>query len=43
MLRIFVLLNPNYLKESDAEDISDNCMIEFINEINTDSFEEIFL
>ena len=43
MLRIVVLLNTNYLKESDVEDISDNCMIEFINEINIDSFEEIFL
>ena len=31
------------MKESDVEDISDNCMIEFINEINIDSFEEIFL
>ena len=43
MLRIVVLLNTNYLKESDVEDISDNCMTEFINEINIDSFEEIFL
>ena len=31
------------MKESDVEDISDNCMTEFINEINIDSFEEIFL
>ena len=34
MLRIVVLLNTNYAKGSDVEDISDDCMIEFINKIN---------
>ena len=32
MLRIVVLLNTNYSKKSDVEDISDDCVIEFINE-----------
>ena len=43
MHRIVVLLNTSYSKESDVEDVSDDCMIEFINEINIESFEEIFL
>ena len=43
MLRVVVLLNTNYSKESDVEDISDDCLIEFINEINNDSFEKIIL
>ena len=43
MLRIVVLFNTNYSKESDVEDISDDCLIEFINEINNDSFEKIIL
>ena len=41
MLRIVDLLNTNYLKESDVEDISDDCMGEFVHEI-FDSFEEVF-
>ena len=43
MLRIVVLFNTNYSKESDVEDISDDCLIEFFNEINNDSFEKIIL
>ena len=43
MLRIVDLLKTNYLKESDVEDISDDCMGEFVHEIYIDSFEEIFL
>ena len=43
MLRIVDLLKTNYLKERDVEDISDDCMGEFVHEIYIDSFEEIFL
>ena len=43
MLRIVVLLNANYSKESDVEDISDNSIIEFINEYGFENFEDLFL
>ena len=43
MLRIVVLLNKNYSKESDMEDISDDCIIEFINEYGFENFEDLFL
>ena len=36
MLQIFLLLNTNYLNESDIEDISNDCMIEFVNGMNFD-------
>ena len=43
MLRIAVLSKTNYSKESDAEDISDDCIIEFIKEYSFESFEDPFL
>ena len=43
MLRIVVLLNANYSKESDVEDISDDSIIEFINEYGFENFENLFL
>ena len=43
MLRIVVLLNANYSKESDVEDISDDSIIEFINEYGFENFEDLFL
>ena len=43
MLRIVALLNTNYYKESDEEDISDDCIIEFINKYGFDNFEDLFL
>ena len=43
MLRIIVLLNTKYSKESDVENISDDHIIEFINEYDFESFEDLFL
>ena len=43
MLRIVVFLNTNYSRESDVEDISDDCIIEFINEYGFENFEDLFL
>ena len=43
MLRIVILFNTNCSKESDVEDISDDCIIEFINEYSFKSFEYLFL
>ena len=43
MLQIVVLLNTNYSNESDIEDISDDCIIEFVNEMNFDSFTNLYL
>ena len=36
MLQIVLLLNTNYLNESDIEDVSNDCMIEFVNGMNFD-------
>ena len=33
ILQIAALLNTNYSKDSDIEDISDNCVAEFVNEM----------
>ena len=33
----------NYSKESDIEDISDDCIVEFVEEINFDSFTDLYL
>lgn len=41
MLRIVTLLNTNYSKDSDIEDISDDCVAEFVNEMNFDSFADL--
>ena len=43
MLQILALLNANYSKDSDIEDISDDCVADFVNEINFDSFAELYL
>ena len=43
MLRVVVLLNTKYSKESDVENISDNRIIEFINKYGFGSFEDLFL
>ena len=43
MHRIVVLLNTNYSKKSDVENISDDCVIEFINEYGFENFEDLFL
>ena len=43
MLRIIVLLNTKYSKESDVENISDDHIIEFITEYDFESFEDLFL
>ena len=43
MLQIVVLLNTNYSSESDIEDISGDCIIEFVNEMNFDNFTDLYL
>ena len=43
MLVIVVLLNTNYSKESDVEDICDHCITEFIHEYGFENFEDLFL
>ena len=43
MLRIVVLLNTSYTSESDIEDISDDCIAEFVNEKNFHSYSDFFL
>ena len=43
MLQIVVLLSTNYSNKSDIEDISDDCITEFINEMNFESISDLFL
>ena len=43
MLQIVVLLSINYSNKSDIEDISDDCITEFINEMNFESISDLFL
>ena len=43
MLRTVILLKTDYSRESDMEDISNDCMIEFINEYGFENFEDLFL
>ena len=43
MLKIVVLLHTSYSKESKVEDISDDCIIDFIIEYDFDSFEDVYL
>ena len=43
MLQIIVLLSINYSNKSDIEDISDDCITEFINEMNFESIWDLFL
>ena len=42
-LQIVALLNTNYSKDSDNGDISDDCVAEFINEMNFDSSADLYL
>ena len=42
MLRIAVSLNTSYSKQSNVEIISDDFIIEFINEYGFESFEDLF-
>ena len=43
MLRIAVLLNDNYSKDTEVGDISDDCIAEFIDEYEFESFEDLYL
>ena len=43
MLQIAILLNSNYSNGSDIEDISEDCVIEVVNEMNFDSFANLYL
>ena len=37
------LLNTNYSKERNIEDISNDCVTEFVNEMNFDSFADFYV
>ena len=43
MLQIVVLVNTNYSSESDIGNISDDCMVQFVNEMNFDNFINLYL
>ena len=43
MLQIVILLNTSYSDESDIEDILNVCIAEFVNEMNFESFSDLFL
>ena len=43
MLQIIGLLNISYSNESDIENILDNCITEFINEMSIESFSDLIL
>ena len=43
MLQIVALLNASYSNESDIEDTLDDCIAEFVNEMNFESFSDWFL
>ena len=43
MLRIVVLLNDNYSKDTKVGHISDDCIAEFIDEYEFESFEDLYL
>ena len=43
MLRIVVLLNDNCSKDTKVGDISDDCIAEFIEEYEFESFEDLYL
>ena len=43
VLGIVVLLNDNYSKDADVDDISDNCITEFIDEYELHSFEDLHI
>ena len=43
MFQIVALLNTNYLRESEIEDISDDRVSEFVKEMNFDNFSNLYL
>ena len=43
MLRIVVLLNDNYSKDTEAGDISNDCIAEFTDEYEFESFVDLYL
>ena len=43
MLKIVVLLNDNYSKDTKVGHISDDCIAEFIDEYKFESFEDLYL
>ena len=43
MLRIVVLLNDNYSKDTEAGDISNGCIAEFIDEYEFECFVDLYL
>ena len=43
MLRIVVLLNDNYSKDTEVGDISDDCIAEFVDKYEFESFEDLYL
>ena len=43
MLQFVVLLNTRYSNESDIEYILGDCIAEFVNEMNFESFSDLFL
>ena len=43
MLRIVVLLNDNYSKDTEMGDISDDYIAEFIDEYEFESFQDVYL
>ena len=43
MLRIVVLFNDNYSKDTGVDNISDDCIAEFIDEYEFESFEDLYL
>ena len=42
-LQIVALLNNNYLSKTDIEDISDDCVVEFLEEMGFDNFSDLYL
>lgn len=43
MLQIVALLNTNYSRESNIEDVSDGCVAEFVEEMNFDNFYDLYV
>ena len=41
--QILLLLNSSYSSESDIEDINDNCIVDFVEENEIESFQELYL
>lgn len=43
MLQIVALLNTDYSRESNIEDVSDGCVAEFVEEMNFDNFYDLYV